>query len=107
MKTTKNIARLAVTAGLTVALSFGGVIAPATVAFAAGNTTVTFDYGDYTGSTTYKGIQIFKANVTTTNGTTTASDIDWGSPAVETAVIAAIQEKESTYTSTNAQDAAD
>lgn len=107
MKTTKNIARLAVTAGLTAALSFGGVMAPVTTAFAAGNTTVTFDYGDYTGSTTYKGIQIFKANVTTTNGTTTASNIDWGSPAVETAVIAAIQEKEPTYTSTNAQDAAD
>lgn len=107
MKTTKNIARLAVTAGLTAALSFGGVMMPVTMAFAAGNTTVTFDCGDYTGSTTYKGIQIFKANVTTTNGTTTASNIDWGSPAVETAVIAAIREKEPAYTSTNAQDAAD
>ena len=107
MKTTKNIVRLAVTAGLTAALSFGGVMMPVTMAFAAGNTTVTFDCGDYTGSTTYKGIQIFKANVTTTNGTTTASNIDWGSPAVETAVIAAIREKEPAYTSTNAQDAAD
>ena len=107
MKTTKNIARLAVTAGLTAALSFGGVMMPVTMAFAAGNTTVTFDCGDYTGSTAYKGIQIFKANVTTTNGTTTASNIDWGSPAVETAVIAAIREKEPAYTSTNAQDAAD
>lgn len=28
MKTTKNIARLAVTAGLTAALSFGGVMPP-------------------------------------------------------------------------------
>lgn len=36
MKTTKNIARLAVTAGLTAALSFGGVMAPVTMAFAAG-----------------------------------------------------------------------
>lgn len=34
MKTTKNIARLAVTAGLTAALSFGGVMAPVTMAFA-------------------------------------------------------------------------
>lgn len=105
----KNIARLAVTAGLTAALSFGGVMAPVTMAFAADATgsTVTFDCGDYAGSTTYKGIQIFKANVTTTNGTTTASNIDWGSLEVQTAVVAAIHEKDSTYTSTNAQDAAD
>ena len=108
MSMSKNIARLAVTAGLTAALSFGGVMAPVTMAFAAeGGSTVTFDCGDYAGSTIYKGIQIFKANVTTTNGTKTASNIGWGSPAVETAVVAAIQEKEPNYTSTNAQDAAD
>ena len=109
MHMNKNIARLAVTAGLTAALSFGGVMAPVTMAFAADATgsTVTFDCGDYAGSTTYKGIQIFKANVTTTNGTTTASNIDWGSLEVQTAVVAAIHEKDSTYTSTNAQDAAD
>ena len=109
MSMSKNIARLAVTAGLTAALGFGGVMAPVTMAFAADATgsTVTFDCGDYAGSTTYKGIQIFKANVTTTNGTTTASNIDWGSPVVQTAVVAAIHEKDSTYTSTNAQDAAD
>lgn len=107
MKTTKNIARLAVTAGLTAALSFGGVMAPVTMAFAEGGSTVTFDCGDYAGSTIYKGIQIFKANVTTTNGTKTASNIDWGSPAVKTAVVAAIHEKEPSYTSENAQDAAD
>lgn len=107
MSMSKNIARLAVTAGLTAALSFGGVMAPVTMAFADGGSTVTFDCGDYVGSTTYKGIQIFKANVTTINGVTTASNIDWGSPAVETAVVAAIKEKEPTYTSINAQDAAD
>ncbi|MEE1380482.1 MAG: isopeptide-forming domain-containing fimbrial protein [Collinsella aerofaciens] len=104
----KNIARLAVTAGLTAALSFGGVMAPVSMAFAAeAGSTVTFDCGDYAGSTIYKGIQIFKANVTTTNGTKTASNIDWGSPEVRTAVVAAIQEKEPAYVSTNAQDAAD
>ena len=107
MSMSKNIARLAVTAGLTAALSFGGVIAPVTMAFAESGSNVTFDCGDYAGSTIYKGIQIFKANVTTTNGTTTASNIDWGSSEVETAVVAAIHEKDSTYTSTNAQDAAD
>lgn len=108
MSMSKNIARLAVTAGLTAALSFGGVMAPVSMAFAAeAGSTVTFDCGDYAGSTIYKGIQIFKANVTTTNGTKTASNIDWGSPEVRTAVIAAIQEKEPAYVSTNAQDAAD
>ena len=35
MHMNKNIARLAVTAGLTAALSFGGVMAPVTMAFAA------------------------------------------------------------------------
>lgn len=107
MSMSKNIARLAVTAGLTAALSFGGVMAPVSMAFAESGSNVTFDCGDYAGSTIYKGIQIFKANVTTTNGTTTASNIDWGSPEVETAVVAAIHEKDSTYTSKNAQDAAD
>lgn len=107
MSMNKNIARLAVTAGLTAALSFGGVMAPVSMAFAESGSNVTFDCGDYAGSTIYKGIQIFKANVTTTNGTTTASNIDWGSPEVETAVVAAIHEKDSTYTSKNAQDAAD
>ena len=56
MSMSKNIARLAVTAGLTAALSFGGVMAPVTMAFAEGGSTVTFDCGDYAGSTTYKGI---------------------------------------------------
>lgn len=41
MKATKNIARLAVTAGLTAALSFGGVLAPVTMAFAAEGATTT------------------------------------------------------------------
>lgn len=108
MSMSKNIARLAVTAGLTAALSFGGVMAPVTMAFAAeGGSTVTFDCGDYAGSTIYKGIKIFKANVTTINGTKTASNIGWGSPEVKTAVVAAIKEKDSNYTSENAQDAAD
>ena len=107
MKTTKNIARLAVTAGLTAALSFGGVMTPVTMAFAADGSTVTFDDA-YVSTTTYKGIQIFKATVTTTaEGATTVSNIDWGSNDVKTAVVDAIQEIEPSYTSKNAQDAAD
>lgn len=109
MSMSKNIARLAVTAGLTAALSFGGVMAPVTMAFAEDGSTVTFEDADYAASTTYKGIQIFKAKVTATNGTTTVSGIEWAGTGTEiqTAVVNAIQEKEPTYTSTNAQNAAD
>lgn len=109
MHMNKNIARLAVTAGLTAALSFGGVMAPVTMAFAEGNTTVTFDYGDYAGSTTYKGIQIFAADV---NGST-VKNVQWAGAtateqeAIRDAVVRAIQKKEPTYNKTTAQDAAD
>lgn len=109
MSMSKNIARLAVTAGLTAALSFGGVMAPVTMAFAAGNTTVTFDYGDYAGSTTYKGIQIFAADV---NGST-VKNIQWAGAneteqkAIKDAVVRAIQKIEPNYNKTTAQDAAD
>lgn len=101
MSMSKNIARLAVTAGLTAALSFGGVMAPVTMAFAAegapvattsGN--VTISEKDYT-DTAFKGIQIFKAKVTqnkddkTWSGDKTLSDIDWASPDVQNVVISA------------------
>lgn len=107
MKITKSIARLTVTAGLTAVLSFGGVMAPVTMAFAAEGSTVTFEDTDYATTTTYKGIQIFKAKVTTSNGATTLSNIEWGSDIVKNAVKAAIQTKDETYDSENAQDAAD
>ena len=109
MSMSKNIARLAVTAGLTAALSFGDVMAPVTMAFAEGNTTVTFDYGDYKGYTTYKGIQIFTADV---NGST-VKNIQWAGAsateqrAIQDAVVQAIQKKEPDYKKTTAQDAAD
>lgn len=103
----KNIARLAVTAGLTAALSFGGVMAPVTMAFAAEGSTVTFSDTGYDKTSTYKGIQIFKATVTTTDGAKTVSNIKWASDDAEAAVVAAIQEKDRSYNSENAQDAAD
>ena len=97
MSMSKNIARLAVTAGLTAALSFGGVMAPVTMAFAAG-TPMTSQSGNVTikeeiyTDTTFKGIQIFKATVTQDmssdgwNGSKTLSDITWASPDAEKAV---------------------
>lgn len=106
MSMSKNIARLAVTAGLTAALSFGGVMAPVTMAFAEGST-VTFEDSTYSSSTTYKGIQIFKAKVTTTAEGTTVSNIEWASNDAHSAVVNAIKKKEATYNSDNAQDAAD
>lgn len=69
MSMSKNIARLAVTAGLTAALSFGGVMAPVTMAFAAGTPkvaesgSVTIKEDTYK-DTTFKGIKIFSAKVT-------------------------------------------
>ena len=108
MSMSKNIARLAVTAGLTAALSFGGVMAPVTMAFAEGTgSTVTFEDADYAASTTYKGIQIFKAKVTTTGGNTMVSSIEWASSDAQTAVVNAIKKKDASYKSENAQDAAD
>ena len=108
MSMSKNIARLAVTAGLTAALSFGGVIAPVTMAFATSGSTVTFADGNYSKNTTYKGIQIFKATVATTEGATTLSNIAWASDnEVKTAVLTAIRAKDPSFTSDHAQDAAD
>ena len=101
MSMSKNIARLAVTAGLTAALSFGGVMAPVTMAFADGTPTVapngvvTIDEQTYK-DTTFKGIKIFSAKVTQNNdegawsGDKTLSDIEWAggeSGSVKNAVI--------------------
>ena len=107
MKTTNNFARLAVTAGLAAAMALGNVVAPAAMAFAASGSTVTFSDADYAASTTYKGIQIFKATVSSADGAKTVSNIEWASDATKAAVVAAIQAQDASYTSKNAQDAAD
>lgn len=111
MKTTKNIARLAVTAGLTAALSFGGVMAPVTMAFAErtaaaanGSVTITNVEGN---ETEFKGYQIFKADVTTVEGKTVASNIAWANEDVEAAVEGVINTVDTSYAGTTAQDAAD
>lgn len=64
MSMSKNIARLAVTAGLTAALSFGGVMAPVTMAFAdEGDNSITITQSDGNESTRFKAYQIFRADV--------------------------------------------
>lgn len=116
MKTTKNIARLAVTAGLTAALSFGGVMAPVTMAFAAEGAAATnsitikqnaknTDAADSNKKTQFVAYQIFNAKVV--DGTSTSdkvvSDVEWGAnvtPDTQNAIIAAIQGSTG-YDSTN------
>lgn len=92
MSMSKNIARLAVTAGLTAALSFGGVMAPVTMAFAEGATgSITISQAEKNDGTTFKAYQIFKATVTDVeNGGKTAQNITWASETVGPKVIDAI-----------------
>lgn len=107
MSMSKNIARLAVTAGLTAALSFGGVMAPVTMAFAAeGVPTVATERGkvlitdpdtEYA-DTSFKGIQIFTAKVTQNkngniwSGDKTLSDIRWANDNVKALVTTALKD---------------
>ena len=88
----KNIARLAVTAGLTAALSFGGVMAPVTMAFADGGSTLpanSIKINPSKGNETnkYKAYQIFKANVVDEKDGKVVSNVDWASEKAEQAVL--------------------
>ena len=110
MHMNKNIARLAVTAGLTAALSFGGVMAPVSMAFAA--------EGGATGSVTiknanqnvtdFKGYKIFDANVVKDeNGKTLVSNITWANEKVEAAVKGVITGIDPSANIATAQDVAE
>lgn len=102
MSMSKNIARLAVTAGLTAALSFGGVMAPVTMAFAedvataANSITINKIAGNE--EVEYKAYQIFKAKVTDTENGKTAQDITWANETLGPKVVKAIKEKWTGYT---------
>lgn len=104
MSMSKNIARLAVTAGLTAALSFGGVMAPVTMAFAAdtdGSVTIKNVDGN---ATEFEGHQIFNADVDNDGN---VSNITWVNSEVKSAVEGVIRKEEKSYAGTTAQDAAD
>lgn len=109
MSMSKNIARLAVTAGLTAALSFGGVMAPVTIAFAAEGATTTTnsitikqnvkntDAADSNKKTQFVAYQIFNAKVV--DGTSTSdkvvSDVKWAdnvTPNTQASIIYAIKQ---------------
>ncbi len=95
MSMSKNIARLAVTAGLTAALSFGGVMAPVTMAFAAeGDSSITINkVDDANTDNTFKAYQIFKAKVVDEKDTgKVASDIEWANNTIGSKVTTAITE---------------
>ena len=85
MSMSKNIARLAVTAGLTAALSFGGVMAPVTMAFADDSVTapengIIIEQSQSNKDTTktkFVPYQIFKAKVVDGADGKVASDVDW------------------------------
>lgn len=101
MSMSKNIARLAVTAGLTAALSFGGVMAPVTMAFAEEATTttnsITIKKNNDNGSVKYKAYQIFEADVVDESGKTdkVVSNVKWATgvnDSTQKAIIKAIND---------------
>ncbi len=91
MSMSKNIARLAVTAGLTAALSFGGVMAPVTMAFAAEGAapsySLTINQAANNGSTLFKAYQIFKADVMDGKSGKVTSNVEWASDDARAAVL--------------------
>lgn len=88
MSMNKNITRLAVTVGLTAALSFGGVMAPVTMAFAAdGDNTITITQNANNGNTKFKAYQIFKAGVVDEDGQKIVSNVNWASGEAKAAVL--------------------
>lgn len=110
MSMSKNVARLAVTAGLTAALSFGGVMAPVTMAFAAeGDDTITITQNENNGATKFKAYQIFKADVVDKDGQKVASNVDWASDQARDAVrgVLTSENAPSITNSSTAQEVAD
>jgi hypothetical protein len=109
MKKGKNLARIAVTAGLTMAMTVGGVALPATAAFAAttGNVTILKNANNTADATTTLGYQIFKGDVVDSGTSKTVSNIEWANTEVGPVVVAQIKALDSTYAGKTAQDAAD
>lgn len=95
MSMSKNIARLAVTAGLTAALSFGGVMAPVTMAFAEGTSgSITINQLAGNETTAFKAYQIFKADVAEGESDKVVSNVKWAdglNEAAQTDIIAAVR----------------
>lgn len=119
MSMSKNIARLAVTAGLTAALSFGGVMAPITMAFAEDGATTeansitirqnasNTDATNPNKKTQFVAYQIINAKVVneTGSGNKVVSDVEWDTnvtPDTQNDIINAIRDSTG-YDTTNPQ----
>ena len=119
MSMSKNIAHLAVTAGLTAALSFGGVMAPVSMAFAEDGATTeansitirqnasNTDATNPNKKTQFVAYQIFNAKVVneTGSGNKVVSDVKWDTnvtPDTQNAIINAIRDSTG-YDTTNPQ----
>lgn len=122
MKKTKNIARLAVTAGLTAALSFSGVMAPVTMALAAEGATTSdnsivieqSESNEDIAKMRFVPYQIFKAKVHDGKNGKVASDVEWAdtitNPTTKNEIIQAIHKASNggeLPTDPSAQDIAD
>lgn len=95
----QNIARMVVSAGLALSmtLTMGAAPVAAFADTAQGSITISASSGD-NASTAYHAFRIFSGTVEDQDGSKVISDIAWASDAVHTAVVSAIQAKDSTYT---------
>ena len=105
----KKVMRAAVGAALSATLALGGAMPSVALADPGdGKGTLTINKASSGNNvSSYKAIKIFKADVYQDNGKWVASELTWASDAVKTAVIGAIKEVDSTYTSEDPQVAAD
>lgn len=109
-----NIARMAATAGLALAMALGSVAVPVaafaddtTTTSANGSVTILQNANNKSDATTTLGYQIFKADVVDNGSSKTASNITWASEEVGKVVVEQIKALDSSYAGTTAQDAAD
>lgn len=107
-----SIARIAVTAGLSLAAMTSMMpVVPAMAAVSYGTGSIVINKVAGNGTVTYDGYQIFKANVaddaTSTNTTgKTETNVAWANDDVKTAVEALIKKSDATYAGKTAEDAA-
>ena len=107
-----SIARIAVTAGLSLAAMASMMpVVPAMAAVSYGTGSIVINKVDGNGTVTYDGYQIFKANVaddaTSTNTTgKTETNVAWANDDVKTAVEDLIKSKDANYAGKTAEDAA-
>ena len=107
-----SIARIAVTAGLSLAAMTSMMpVVPAMAAVSYGTGSIVINKVDGNGTVTYDGYQIFKANVaddaTSTNTTgKTETNVAWANNDVKTAVETLIQHEDANYAGKTAEDAA-